>query len=173
MRLDSDDFELFGLPRRFALDAEALDARRRVLQAEVHPDRFAAQGAAAQRVAMQWAVRVNEAWRRLKDPVARATLLCELAGAKIDAERNTAMPPAFLRRQLEWRESLDDASDAAAVQALVDEVQASRAESLERLRLQLDENGDVQAAAAEVRGLMFVDRFLQSLDDRLAAIEEG
>jgi molecular chaperone HscB len=171
MRLDSDDFELFGLPRRFALDAEALDARRRVLQAEVHPDRFAAQGAAAQRVAMQWAVRVNEAWRRLKDPVARATLLCEFGGVKIDAERNTAMPPAFLMRQMEWREALDDARDAGAVQALADEVQASRAESLERLRLLLDENGDVQAAAAEVRGLMFVDRFLESLDDRLAAIE--
>ena len=171
MRLDSDDFELFGLPRRFALDAEALDARRRVLQAEVHPDRFAAQGAAAQRVAMQWAVRVNEAWRRLKDPVARATLLCELGGAPVDAERNTAMAPAFLMRQMEWREALDDARDAAAVQALADEVRASRAAALDRLRALLDDTGDIAAAAAEVRGLMFVDRFLESLDDRLAAIE--
>jgi molecular chaperone HscB len=171
MRLDSDDFELFGLPRRFALDDEALDARRRVLQGEVHPDRFASQGAAAQRVAMQWAVRVNEAWRRLRDPVARAALLCELAGTRIDAERNTAMPPAFLVRQMEWREALDDARDAAAVQALTDEVKANRAASLDRLRVLLDDVGDVQAAAAEVRGLMFVDRFLESLDDRLAAIE--
>ena len=171
MRLDSDDFELFGLPRRFALDADALDARRRVLQAEVHPDRFAAQGAAAQRVAMQWAVRVNEAWRRLKDPVARATLLCELSGAPVDAERNTAMAPAFLMRQMEWREALDDARDATAVQALADEVRASRAAALDRLRALLDDAGDAAAAAAEVRGLMFVDRFLESLDDRLAAIE--
>ena len=171
MRLDSDDFELFGLPRRFALDAEALDARRRVLQAEVHPDRFATQGAAAQRVAMQWAVRVNEAWRRLKDPVARATLLCELAGAPIDAERNTAMPPAFLMRQMEWREALDAARDTASVQALADEVQASRTASLDRLRTLLDDTGDAASAAAEVRGLMFVDRLLESLDDRLAAIE--
>jgi molecular chaperone HscB len=37
----------------------------------VHPDRFAAQGAAAQRVAMQWSVRVNEAYQRLKDPLQR------------------------------------------------------------------------------------------------------
>ena len=52
MKLDSDDFELFGLARRFALDPGALDARWRALQTEVHPDKFAAQGAAAQRVAV-------------------------------------------------------------------------------------------------------------------------
>ena len=65
MRLDSDDFALFGVERRFALDREALDRRWRELQGEVHPDRFATEGAVAQRVAMQWAVRVNEAHQRL------------------------------------------------------------------------------------------------------------
>ena len=30
----------------------------------------------------------------------------------IDAETNTAMPPAFLMQQMEWREALDDARDA-------------------------------------------------------------
>ena len=69
MNLDSDDFELFGVPRRFAQDRAELDARWRALQAEVHPDRFAAEGGAAQRAAVQWAVRVNEAYQRLKDPL--------------------------------------------------------------------------------------------------------
>lgn len=171
MRIDSDDFELFGLPRRFALDADLLDTRRRTLQAEVHPDRFASQGAAAQRVAMQWAVRVDAAWRNLKDPVSRATRLCELAGVPIDAERNTAMPPSFLIHQLEWRETLDGVTEASEVQALFDEVQLSRSASIERLRRLLDDEGDATAAAAEVRGLMFVDRFVATLEDRLAAIE--
>ena len=75
----------------------------------MHPDRFAAEGAAAQRVAMQWAVRVNEAYQRLKDPLKRAAYLCELHGAPIDAENNTAMPRDFLMQQMEWREALDDA----------------------------------------------------------------
>src|SRR6187399_2691677 len=78
MSFASDDFALFDLPRRFALDAADLAARRRALQAEVHPDRFAAGGAAAQRAAMQWAVRVNEAYELLKDPLKRAAYLCEL-----------------------------------------------------------------------------------------------
>ena len=49
MNLQSTDFELFGVPTRFAQDLDALDARWKALQREVHPDRFAAQGAAAQR----------------------------------------------------------------------------------------------------------------------------
>jgi molecular chaperone HscB len=105
MLFDRDDFALFDLPRRFALDADDLAARRRVLQAEVHPDRFAAGGAAAQRAAMQWAVRVNEAYERLKDPLKRAAFLCELAGVPIRAEDNTAMPPEFLMQQMAWREA--------------------------------------------------------------------
>ena len=35
MNLAADDFELFGLPRRFALERGELDARRRALQGEV------------------------------------------------------------------------------------------------------------------------------------------
>ncbi len=83
------------MPARFAQDRAALDARWKDLQREAHPDRFAAQGAAAQRVAMQWSVRINEAYQRLKDPLKRAAYLCELHGAPIDAENNTAMPARF------------------------------------------------------------------------------
>ena len=115
MNLGDDDFTLFGLAPRHAIDRVALDARWRELQGEVHPDRFAAQGAAAQRVAMQWAVRVNEAYQRLKDPLRRAAYLCELRGAPIDAERNTAMPQAFLMQQMQWREGLDEATTLAEV----------------------------------------------------------
>ena len=59
---------------------------------------------------MQWAVRVNEAYQRLKDPLKRAAYLCELHGAPIDAENNTAMPADFLMQQMEWREALDEAA---------------------------------------------------------------
>ena len=56
MNLHSDDFELFGLTRRFAQDLIALDARWKALQSEVHPDRFVREGTASQRIAMQWAL---------------------------------------------------------------------------------------------------------------------
>ena len=170
MKLDSDDFELFGLPRRFAQDRGEIDARWRQLQAEVHPDRFAAEGAVAQRVAMQWAVRVNEARQRLLDPLKRAAYLCELDGAPINAENNTAMPGAFLMQQMEWREALDEASDLATVQGLADEVAAFRSAALARLQATLDEQHDAASAAQQVRALMFVERFAHDIDQRLEAL---
>jgi molecular chaperone HscB len=170
MKLDDNDFELFGMVRRFALDRAALDARWRALQAEVHPDRFAADGAAAQRVAVQWAVRVNEAYQRLKDPLKRAAYLCELAGAPIDAENNTAMPGAFLMQQMEWREALDEARTAQEVEALADAVAAHRSGALDRLRQLLDGQQDAAAAAQQVRALMFVERFAEDVDRRLEAL---
>jgi molecular chaperone HscB len=170
MNLSSDDFELFGIPRRFEQDRAALDARWLTLQGEVHPDRFAAEGAAAQRVAVQWAVRVNEAYQRLKDPLRRAAYLCELAGQPIDAENNTAMPAAFLMQQMEWREALDDAQGLTPVEALADEVAARRDAALAELQTTLDDAHDTAAAAQQVRALMFVERFASDLETRLQAL---
>ena len=170
MKLDSDDFELFGIERRFGLDGDALDGRRRALQAEVHPDRFAAEGAAAQRVAMQWAVRVNEAYRRLKDPVKRAAYLCELNGAAIAAESNTAMPTEFLMQQLQWREALDDASTVQEVETIARDVRDHHDAALARLRETLDDLHDYASAAQQVRALMFIERFGDDIDRRLEAL---
>ncbi|MET0312341.1 MAG: Fe-S protein assembly co-chaperone HscB [Burkholderiaceae bacterium] len=168
MNLQSDDFELYGLPRRFAQDRAAIDARWKELQREAHPDRFSAQGAAAQRVAMQWSVRINEGYQRLKDPLRRAAYLCELRGAPIEAENNTAMPPQFLVQQMEWREALDDAEGEDALEALAAEVMQSRKVVLARIESLLDDAvNDAQGAAREVRALMFIERFAQDIEARL------
>lgn len=167
MNLQSDDFELFGLPQRFSQDGAAIDARWKDLQREIHPDRFAAQGAAAQRLAMQWSVRVNEAYQRLKDPLKRAASLCELRGAPIDAERNTAMPSAFLMQQMEWREALEAARTESELDALARGVDAARGETLARCATLLDVQGDAPAAAQQVRALMFVERFAREIENRL------
>jgi molecular chaperone HscB len=170
MNLASTDFELFDIEPRFALDEAALGAHWRALQAQIHPDRFAAEGAAAQRVAMQWALRLNEAYRRLTDPLKRAAYLCELNGAAIDAENNTAMPAAFLTQQMAWREALDDAAGVAQIQALADQVGAHRRDALARLQVTLDDEHDFASAAQQVRALMFVERFAHDIDQRLEAL---
>ncbi len=169
--LTIDDFELFGLARRFALDRGELDSRRRALQAEVHPDRFAGADAASRRAAMQSAVRVNEAYARLRDPLRRAAYLCELAGTPIRAEDNTAMPIEFLRQQMAWRESLDDAGSHAEVGAVAGELANERRLAYERLADALDEQRDFARAAQEVRALMFIERFAADVDRRVAELE--
>lgn len=166
MKLNSDDFELFDVPRRFAQDMDALQQRWRALQREAHPDRFAAQGPAAQRVAMQWSVRINEAWQRLRDPLRRAAYLCELNGAPVDVHGNTKMPPEFLMRQMQWHEQLDEARTVQDCDALAGELQGVRAQLLDECARLLDQAHDAPAAAAQVRALMFIERLLESVADR-------
>jgi molecular chaperone HscB len=170
MNLNATDFELFGLPQRFAQERAGIDARWKELQREVHPDRFAAQGGAAQRVALQWSVRINEAYQRLKDPLKRAEYLCELRGAPIEAHSNTAMPAEFLIEQMEWREALDEAEREDELEALSDRVVARRRELLERIGQLLDVEGEPQRAAQLVRALMFIERFAADVEARLAQL---
>jgi len=166
VNLQDTDFALFGVPERFAQDRAGIDARWKELQREAHPDRFAAQGAAAQRVAMQWSVRINEAYQRLKDPLRRSAYLCELRGAPIDAERNTAMPHEFLVEQMEWREALDDAATDHELEAVSDQLMASRRRILQDIERLLDREGDARAAAQQVRALMFIERFAHDVEQR-------
>jgi molecular chaperone HscB len=171
VNLQSDDFDLFGLSRSFAQDRAALDVAWKALQRQAHPDKFAVEGAAAQRLAMQWSVRINEAYQRLKDPIRRAAYLCELAGFPIAAHHNTAMPAAFLMRQMEWHEALDAADSAEAIDALADEVRAQQDEMLAECAQQLDVGQDYPGAVQTVRTLMFVDKFGQDVLARQHALD--
>jgi molecular chaperone HscB len=166
MNLQSDDFELFGLLRGFAQDRSAIDARWKELQREAHPDKFAAQGATTQRAAMQWSVRINEAYQRLKDPMRRAAYLCELHGAPIRAEDNTAMPAAFLMQQMEWREALEEATTERELDALDDAVTQARRAALADCEALIDQHRDYAGSAQRVRALMFIARFAEDIERR-------
>jgi molecular chaperone HscB len=167
MNLHSTDFELFQLPVQFDQQRSLIDARWKDLQREAHPDKFAAQGATAQRLAMQWSVRINEAYQRLKDPLKRASYLCELHGAHINAENNTAMPPAFLIQQMEWREALEDAMTLAQLETIAEETTAAEKSQLDVIAHALDVANDHAKAANDVRSLMFIQRFATEVDARI------
>jgi molecular chaperone HscB len=166
MNLQSNDFELFGVPEQFAQDRALLDARWKELQREAHPDKFAAQGAAAQRIAMQWSVRINEAYQRLKDPIQRAAYLCELRGAGIDAQRNTAMPTDFLMQQMQWREALDEADTEDDMNQINDQASSLLRAMLLKVERQLDVELLAPEAAQTVRTMMFVEKFQADIERR-------
>ena len=167
MNLQSTDFELFDVPEQFVQNRMVLDARWKQLQREAHPDKFAAQGAAAQRVAMQWSVRINEAYQRLKEPLRRASYLCELNGAPINPETNTAMPSAFLVQQMTWREALDEAETVEEMNEIAVMSQKKMDEQLSKVEQFLDVDRNFAAAAQQVRGLMFTERFASEVDARI------
>jgi molecular chaperone HscB len=166
MNLHSTDFELFAVPQAFEQDRGQLDARWKELQKEAHPDKFAAQGAAAQRIAMQWSVRINEAYQRLKDPVQRAAYLCELNGAPIKAESNTAMPAAFLMQQMELREALEDARTEENLDQINKQASQMLREQLLNVDHLLDQAKDYPAAAQAVRALLFIQKFQADIQRR-------
>ena len=171
MNLAANDFALFELPVRQRLERAELDVRWKKLAAQVHPDRFVGQGAATQAQSMQWALRVNDAYRRLRDPLKRAAYLCELRGAPIEADSNTHMCGAFLAEQMDWREQLDDANSESAIDQLRQVVKRREIGLLDKAARELDDTGgSPQRAAEAVRSLMFVERFLQDIERKRDAL---
>jgi molecular chaperone HscB len=173
LSLAATDFELFELPAQFEFNRNQLDAQWKALQQQVHPDQFASQGPADKRLAMQWSVRVNEAYQRLKNPLRRAAYLCELHGAPLQAEDNTSMPAAFLMQQMQWREDLDEAHTVAALTSLQADINDAKQQALQRCAQSLDVDKDWLAAVQEVRALMFIERFEEDLNNRLDRLEDA
>ena len=162
-------FDLFGLSPLFSIEGEALERSYREIQSKVHPDRFAHAGDAERRASLQWTTRVNEAYRTLKDPVQRARHILELHGVDVAFETNTAMPPEFLMQQMELRETLEDARDAAALDDLRGNLTREK-QSLEKAIAEaIDAKTDYRGAAGLVRKLQFLNR----LDEEIDAAYEG
>ena len=168
-------FELFGLPSRFRFDPAFLDRAYHELQGAVHPDRFAAAGAAEQRMALQASARVNEAYRALKDPVARAQYLLSLQGIEAFSETDTSLAIDFLERQLERREQAGDAAaagDGRSLAALLAAVRAESAELEQRVAALLDAEAAWDVARQRVRELKFLQKFAADIDAMLAQLDD-
>jgi len=170
VNLQSDDYELFELAPRFALDSLVLDARWKDLQRQAHPDKFVSEGAAVQRLAMQWSVRINEAYQRLKDPLKRAAYLCERHAMPVNAENNTAMPTDFLMQQMQWRDDLDEARTVHELERIHADVHLASKAVFEQLEHALDVEQAYAKAVGHVRTLMFIQRFAQDVENRLDQI---
>jgi len=169
-----DHFQLFGLARGFSLDVEALEGAYRDIQSRVHPDRYAHAGDAERRASMQWATRVNEAYRTLRNPVTRAKHLLELNGVDVAFETNTAMPADFLIQQMELRETLEAAArarDAAALERLDADITQSRVSIHAQLAESIDVRKDYAGAAGLVRKLMFLDKLEAEIHSAFEALE--
>jgi len=158
-------FELFGLPPRFRVEAAELERAYRELQRNVHPDRYAGAPDHEKRLALQASARVNEAYRTLKDPVARAEYLLQISGVDATAETDTRLPVDFLMRQLERREAADEARaahDERALASIADDAHREAQEILGGMECTLAAD-DREAARMRVREL----RFLAKLGDDL------
>ena len=164
-------FQFFGLNQQFKIDLPALDQAYLAIQKEVHPDRHARGSEVEQRLAMQMATFANTAYQTLKNPIQRGLYICQLNGVDAKLETNTAMPAAFLMKQMEWRETLDEqAEELPELEALMTEVEESKSNILVEIAQAIDGAKNYQRAAELLRGLLFVDKFASELDDAIAAL---
>jgi len=167
-------FELFGLAPFFGIDGARLDRAYHELQAKVHPDRFAHLPETERRLSMQWATRVNEAYRTLKHPLSRAQYLLELYGMDTRHESNTAMPAEFLMEQMEWREAAAEAREAEDVgelESLHHRLRAQADTLFAEIEKDIDRKENYAGAADAVRRLMFVLKLKEEIDDALESME--
>jgi molecular chaperone HscB len=164
-------FELFGFPVKFDIDTEDLAARYRELQRRVHPDKFASGSDQERRLSLQMTALINEGFQTLKDPVRRGRYLLGLRGVDLDGETDTAMDPAFLMEQMEFREELEEVRQAESPHKQLAEL----ANRIER-RLQ-DKIGEFRKALAAdapdgtakarnaVREMQFLEKMRREIDN--------
>jgi len=171
-------FELFGLPADFRVDLDEVSLRYRDLQKVVHPDKFASASEQQQRVAMQSATLVNEAYEVLKDPLKRAQYLLSLKGRDADGENLTTTDGSFLMQQMELREALDESREAddplEALDTLLDTIKTAINEQIAKLTILLETSSeeDLDAAMESVYKMQFLKKLYSEAESLEAELED-
>lgn len=165
-----DYFSLFHLEPCVELDVALLTQRYRDIQTEIHPDRFAGKSAHEQRLAMQCATFVNEAFTCLKNPLQRAQYLLKLKGFPADA--HTTLDHGFLMEQMELREELDQQSrqrDIKAADALMQRIGGLIKTMQSKFRQEFDAGHYVEAQAVVLKWqfLVKLQHDAEQLEDSL------
>lgn len=91
---DNSYFAQFDLPLHLSIDTAALEKSFYALSRKLHPDRFAGRPAAEQESALGEASRLNDAYRTLKDPIARTEYLLKLEGVELEEQSRAATDAA-------------------------------------------------------------------------------
>jgi molecular chaperone HscB len=143
---DQTYFQMFSLPPKLTIDTSALERDFYKLSRKLHPDLYARKSADEQTWSLRQSSLLNDAYRTLKDPVARTAYLLKLEGVRIEDE-NT-----------ENRDS----------QAKQNRVPADLLEEVFELNMQLEEmranlkmgeddpalRGDLERARAQFKGML-------------------
>jgi len=109
-----DYFSLFGLPRKLWIEMPTLEKKFLELSWKLHPDKFVNASPADQALSLKGSSELNDAYRVLRDPVARIEYLLELEGMRKEGEHKQQAPPELLEEVFELNESLDELREAKA-----------------------------------------------------------
>src|SRR6267142_3623705 len=108
----SDYFAVFGLPRKLWVEMSALEQKFLQLSWKLHPDNFVNATEEEQELSLKRSSELNDAYRTMKDPVARVEYLLEIEGERKEGEKKQQAPPELLEEVFELNESLDELREA-------------------------------------------------------------
>ena len=186
-----DYFSFLGLPRKLNIDTADLEQRFRALSRQFHPDYFYNAPPAERRASLERSSYLNDAYRTLRQPIARVEYLLQLVGLapKSPEGAGKQVPPALLEEVFALNEELDEVRDLRAGGAPADQwkarlelarapIEAKRQvheEQLEALSAQWDALVDAGATESERRTVLEAlrDRILERnyINNLLAGIE--
>lgn len=155
-----DHFARLGLPPALDIEPAALDRAYFAQQRQWHPDRFVGKPPAERAKASVEAASVNDAYRTLKDPLARAFYLAALKGVELPGDGKTIDDPDLLMEAMEAREELHEAGSAEAIEALAAGVRADMTNSLAALGSLFLAN-DRPAIRKALLRLRYLDKFAE------------
>src|SRR5438093_28628 len=142
-----DYFEVFGLSRALAIDPAALEKTFHQLSRKYHPDYFTTAPEIERVQAVRMTALINDAYRTLRNPVARVEYLLALEGFKADGSK---VPQSLLMEVFEINEQVEEVK---AGRASIEEIDSLRAQIREK-REQFDR--ELQKASDEWDDLLKV-----------------
>jgi molecular chaperone HscB len=168
--LPSDYFAVFGIPVTLALDLPELQRRFYVLSKQYHPDRFGRASAAEQQYALDFTSLLNDAWRVLRDPQARAEYVLQNNGLEAGDSRGNPPPAELLEEVFELNMALEELRQGEAeargpIREALDRFLALR-EALDSEREALFLRYDANPAAEtlrQLRALLNRRRYIENL----------
>lgn len=108
----TDYFAVFGLPRKLAIDLSLLEQKFLQLSWKLHPDNFVNASESERELSLKKSSELNDAYRTLRDPLARVEYLLEIQGERKEGEKKQQAPPELLEEVFELNESLDELREA-------------------------------------------------------------
>jgi molecular chaperone HscB len=145
-----DYFALFEMSRNLWIEMGALEQKFLRLSWKLHPDNFVNATEQERDLSLKRSSELNDAYRTLRDPIARVEYLLAIEGERKEGEKKQQAPPELLEEVFELNESLDELREAKASGEDLAGLKA-RLESAEKsFQNKLGEvDGELQAAARE------------------------
>ena len=145
-----DYFAVFGLPRKLWLEVSLLEQKFLQLSWKLHPDNFVNAPESDRELSLKRSSELNDAYRVLRDPVARVEYLLEIEGERKEGEKKQQAPPELLEEVFELNESLDELREAKSSGGDLSELKSKLQSAETNFREKLDEvDAQLQAVAHE------------------------